>query len=165
MKDLIIKFRMYLLKHFKSKYMQTLIYGLISYEMLSYMFFGLGTSVVDYIVFSTFTAMGINSLISNIISTICAIIFAYITNRLWVFRSKTTGFVAIMQEFIKFAYARTATLIMTEVILLISEMIDGNAYIAKLIAMLLTIVLNYIFSKLFIFNDRKGNNNETSDNK
>ena len=52
---------------------------------------------------------------------------------------------------------------MTEIILLISKMIGGNPYIAKALSMVLTIVLNYIFSKLFIFNKRKGTQNENEE--
>lgn len=159
MKEKIICFRTFLLKHFKSKAIQTLIYGLISYEMISYLFFGIGTSAVDYIVFSALNVTDLSSLITNIISTACAIIFAYITNKLWVFKSKTHGFKEIIREFFRFTEARLATLVMTEVILFISIMIYGNDQvanqIAKLIAMVLTVIVNYIFSKLFIFSNRK----------
>ena len=163
MKGIIVKTRDFLLAHIKNKAARTLIYGLISYEMISYIFFGLGTSVVDYVVFSAITAVGCDELISNIISTICAIIFAYVTNKLWVFKSRTHGFAEILQEFIKFTNARIVTLVMTEIILLISKLIGGNPYIAKALAMLLTVILNYIFSKLFIFNKRKGTQNENKE--
>ena len=163
MKEIIIKIRDSLLKHCGNKQLRTLIRGLISYEMISYIFFGLGTSIVDYVVFSAITAVGCDELISNIISTICAIIFAYITNKLWVFKSRTTSFSAIIREFIKFTNARIVTLVMTEIILLISKMIGGNPYIAKALSMVLTIVLNYIFSKLFIFKKRKGTQNENEE--
>lgn len=160
MKESIIKIRTFLLKHFKNQYLQTLIWGLISYEMLSYMFFGLGTCIVDYSVFSSFTAFGLDELLSNVISTLCAIVFSYITNKIWVFKSKTHGFYEIFGEFMRFANARITTLIMSEIILLISKLLDGNPYVAKAIAMVLTVILNYIFSKLFIFNKRKGTKNE-----
>lgn len=156
MKDMIINIRGFLLRHFTNDNLQTLIYGLISYEMMSYTFFGIGTSLVDYTIFSSLTAMGCDELISNIISTVCAAVFAYITNKLWVFKSKTHGFIDVLQEFLKFANIRFFTLIMTEVILLISKFADGNPYVAKVLAMILTIILNYIFSKLLIFNQRKG---------
>lgn len=166
MKDIIIQFRSFLLKHFKNKKIQTLIYGLISYEMISYLFFGIGTSVVDYVIFTLLNATSLNSLITNIISTTCAILFAYVTNRTWVFKSQTKGAKNILNEFVKFAEARLATLIMTELILLVSILIYGNDkaanLIAKLISMLLTIILNYIFSKLFIFKNRKDKSNETA---
>ena len=160
MKEKIRQFRTFLLKHFKNKQIQTLISGLISYEMISYMFFGMGTAAVDYIVFSTFTALGMNSLISNIISTPCAVIFSYTTNKIWVFKSKTHGFSEVFHEFLKFANARIATLVMTEFILLFTQIFDGNEYIAKLVSMILTIILNYIFSKLFIFNKGKVKEND-----
>ena len=155
MREKIIRIREFLLKHFTNKHMQTLIFGLISYEMLSYVFFGFGTAIVDFAMFSFITSIGCDELISNVISTFCATVFAYITNKLWVFKSKTHGFFDILEEFIKFANVRFFTLIMTECILLISKFIGGNPYIAKFLAMILTIILNYIFSKLFIFNQRK----------
>lgn len=160
MKEKIIKVRTFLLRHFKNQYLQTLIMGLISYEMLSYMFFGLGTCIVDYGVFSSITAMGLDELISNIISTLCAILFAYVTNKLWVFKSKTHGFVEVFGEFLRFANVRIFTLVMTEAILIVSKLFHGNPYIAKAVAMVLTVILNYVFSKLFIFNKRKETNNE-----
>ena len=51
---------------------------------------------------------------------------------------------------------------MTEVILVIDKLIGGNQYIAKALSMLLTIVFNYILSKLFIFK-RKGTQNENKE--
>lgn len=166
MKDLIVKFRTFLLKHFKNKYIRKLIYGLISYEMISYIFFGVGTSVVDLVIFSALNFSGMDSLIANLISSICAIIFAYVTNKIWVFESKTNTFKEAFQEFLRFIYARIATLIMSEAIILISQLLYGNDkianQIAKIIAMVLTVIFNYIFSKLFIFNKRKGTKNENN---
>ncbi len=164
MRNLIIKFRTFLLRHFKNEKMQKLIYGLISYEMISYIFFGIGTSVVDYVIFTILNAAKMNSLITNIISSGCAILFAYVTNKLWVFRSKTNGIAEIFREFCKFTYARLLTLAISEIILLVSQLFYGNDQlanqVAKLIAMVFTVILNYIFSKLFIFKERKGTKNE-----
>ena len=155
MKDSIIKFRSFLLAHIKNPSLQTLIKGLISYEMLTYVFFGLGTAIV----FTFFNAGKVSALIANIISTFCAIIFSYVTNKRWVFKSKTSGFMEVLHEFLRFARARIATLIMSEVIIFASFAIYGNNQkvnqISKLISMVLTVILNYIISKLFIFNDRK----------
>ncbi len=159
MKDSIIKFRSFLLAHIKNPSLQTLIKGLISYEMLTYVFFGIGTAIVDYLVFTFFNTGKVSALIANIISTFCAIIFSYVTNKRWVFKSKTSGFMEVLHEFLRFARARIATLIMSEVIIFASVAIYGNNQkvnqISKLISMVLTVILNYIISKLFIFNDRK----------
>ena len=67
MKDSIIKFRSFLLAHIKNPSLQTLIKGLISYEMLTYVFFGIGTAIVDYLVFTFFNAGKVSALIANII--------------------------------------------------------------------------------------------------
>lgn len=155
MKNLIVRFREFLLNHFKSKKIQTLIYGLISYEMIVYIFFGVLTSVVDYVIYSALAYISVDLLIANIISTICAIIFAYVTNKIWVFKSKTNSLGELINEFIKFSEARVFTLVMSEFILFICKLLDGNPYIAKIIAMALTVIFNYIFSKLFIFTSRK----------
>lgn len=161
MKETIIRLREFLLAHVSNKKLQSLIIGLLSYEMVYYIFFGAGTFIIDIGIFSLITSYGCTALILNIISTICAIVFAYTTNKLWVFKSKTHGFTEVFAEFMRFAYVRFATLIMTEIILLINEkLINGNKYLAKLIAMIITIILNYVFSILFIFNNRKGTHNE-----
>ena len=99
MKDSIIKFRSFLLAHIKNPSLQTLIKGLISYEMLTYVFFGIGTAIVDYLVFTFFNAGKVSALIANIISTFCAIIFSYVTNKRWVFKSKTSGFMEVLHSF------------------------------------------------------------------
>ena len=156
MKDMIIRIREFLLRHFTNNNIRTLIYGLISYEMMSYVFFGIGTSLVDYTIFSSLTAIGCDELISNIISTICAAVFAYITNKLWVFKSKTHGFWDVLQEFLKFANVRFFTLIMTEGHIAHLKTCRWKPIYCKRLAMVLTVILNYILSKLLIFNQRKG---------
>ena len=163
MKNLIVNVRTFLLKHFKNKYIRKAIEVLVNYEMISYVFFGVGTSVVDFVIFSILNFYGMNSLIVNLVSSSCAILFAYVTNKIWVFESKTNTFQESVREFLKFIYARMATLVMSEIIIFISQLIYGNDkvanQIAKIIGMVLTIIFNYIFSKLFIFN-RKGTKNE-----
>ena len=84
MKETIIRLREFLLAHVSNKKLQSLIIGLLSYEMVYYIFFGAGTFIIDIGIFSLITSYGCTALISNIISTICAIVFAYTTNKLWV---------------------------------------------------------------------------------
>lgn len=164
MKKLIDIIREFLLKHIKNQKLRSLINALLNYEMVTYIIFGVLTSVVDYAIFSVLNVARMDTLIANLISTICAILFAYVTNKIWVFKSKTKGFGEIISEFVKFVSARITTLIMTELILLISELLYPDnitaSQIAKLIGMVLTVILNYIFSKLFIFKKKKGDKNE-----
>lgn len=156
----IIKLRFFLLRHFKNKKIQTLIWGLISYEMILYMAFGAGTAIIDFATFAGLQMAGMYPLVANIISTICAIIFAYITNRIWVFRSKVKGVKNVLLEFLAFSEVRVFTLVMTEFILLIDHYTLRMPKTAKFIGLVLTVILNYVFSKLFIFSDKKNKKNK-----
>ena len=158
MKDSIIKFRSFLLAHIKNPSLQTLIKGLISYEMLTYVFSALVLPLLTtlYLLF----LMQVRSVpYCQYHLNILCYHFSYVTNKRWVFKSKTSGFMEVLYEFLRFARARIATLIMSEVIIFASVAIYGNNQkvnqISKLISMVLTVILNYIISKLFIFNDRK----------
>ena len=155
MKDRILCFRTFLLEHFHGDKLQSLIYGLLSYQMITYVFFGIFTSVIDVGVYSILTYLHINILVANILSTLCAIVVAYITNKRFVFNSAAHGFSAVFYEFMRFSEARIATLLMTELILLICHLLHGNPYTTKIFAMVLTVCINYIVSKLYIFNSKQ----------
>ncbi|MBQ9315116.1 MAG: GtrA family protein [Clostridia bacterium] len=97
--------------------------------------------------------------ISVIISWLAAVVFAYITNRKFVFKSKNNN---VKEEMIKFFSARIATLAMEAVLMwffvtLLKMDSDMQVVIWVIITQGLVIVGNYILSKLFVFKD-KGNN-------
>ncbi len=59
-------------------------------ELIAYVFFGVLTTIVNFITYFLFASVfGINYLISNIIAWFVSVLFAYITNRIWVFESKS----------------------------------------------------------------------------
>ncbi len=159
----VVRFRTFLLRHIKNEKFRTLIWGLISAEMILYMMFGAGTALIDFGTFAFFkNVVQIDRFTSNTISTLLAILFAYITNRIWVFKSPKLGFKKLFIEFIKFSEARIGTYFMTQLILFIDLQLFHHPNIAKLIALILTVILNYIFSKLFIFSvkETKQDDNE-----
>jgi len=87
--------------------------------------------------------------IANIISWICAVTFAYVTNRKFVFKSKSKD---IKREVISFTSARIVTLIMDMVIMwLMVTLMNFNDKIAKLIVQVVVTIGNYLLSKLFVF--------------
>lgn len=89
--------------------------------------------------------------IANIISWICAVAFAYITNRKYVFESKNENKV---QEVIKFVGARISTLFIDIICMAIFvSLLKINDKFAKLLVQFIVFALNYIFSKLYVFND------------
>ncbi len=126
MKEKIIKVRTFLLRHFKNQYLQTLIMGLISYEMLSYMFFGLGTCIVDYGVFSSNAGKGQMPLLPISSRHFVLSLFAYVTNKRWVFKSKTHGFVEVSAGVFEICQCANSYINNDEVILIASVAFHGN---------------------------------------
>lgn len=126
-------------------------------EIISYLFFGVLTTVVSfgsYLLFAnTFLAekSDLDIQIANVLSWICAVTFAYITNRIFVFKSKVKGKKQV-KEIINFVFARVASLIidMAMMYILYSIMhIDDT--IAKIIVQFVVVAMNYVFSKVIIF--------------
>lgn len=106
--------------------------------------------------------VGIDAAISNIIAWIVGIAFAYITNRLWVFESKTSEFKEILRELGQFIMARLATGVIDEIIVVAgAQILMGSDYetignlIVKIGSNVLVVILNYVFSKLLVFRKDK----------
>ncbi len=129
------------------------------HEVINYLIFGGLTTVVSlvtkYILLFTIldASNGVQLQVAVVISWIVACTFAYITNRIWVFDSKSKE---IIKEVIKFFAARVITLglemfIMFVFVTLLGLNSDLWVIIWTLVAQIVVVVANYIFSKLFIF--------------
>lgn len=139
--------------------MKSLINKLFNRETISYVIFGILTTLVDYAAFYIFHyKAGWSEVLSNTIAWILAVAFAYITNKIFVFEARTENIKALLMEIISFAGARVATLILTDVFLLFTKYIGMEAMIAKIIISVAVVIINYFLSKLFIF--KKSNNKE-----
>lgn len=126
-------------------------------EIIKYLFFGGLTfvvSIVSYGLFSKF--FHIQYLISNILSWILAVTFAFITNKLFVFKSNSKEKKQVTNEVIQFFVFRLISLgIEMGILFIFVDIIKFNDLIVKIMAQIIVILLNYIFSKLFIFNTKK----------
>ena len=121
-------------------------------ETWSYLVFGVLTTVVDYIVaLLCFEAIGWGELTSNNIAWAVSVAFAYITNKLFVFESKSFQWKVLVKEIGAFVSARVLTLIIADAIILGAKYLNIGFLIAKVISSVFVIIFNYIFSKLFIF--------------
>ncbi|MBQ9609303.1 MAG: GtrA family protein [Lachnospiraceae bacterium] len=122
-------------------------------EVLLYLFFGGLSFIVSIGTFALFNVKcGINELIANILSWIITVLFAFITNRIWVFESKTEGTKAFVTQMLSFYGGRIITLVIEELILFIFiTWLGFPSIIIKVIAQIVVIVLNYIISKMIIF--------------
>ena len=126
-------------------------------EVLLYLFFGFLTFVVSIGSFAYCNkAMHMNELLANIISWILAVLFAYVTNKIWVFDGKTNGVVDFIRQIVAFFGGRVFTLIVEELILFVFiTKLGMGSIVIKVIAQVVVIVLNYVISKLIVFKGNK----------
>lgn len=122
-------------------------------ELVLYVVFGALTTVVSFVsYYACNTMLGIHYLASNIVSWILAVLFAYITNKLFVFESKGLSKKELAREFFAFIAARLVSLGMEELGLwLMIGTLHWNENLAKLIMQVVVVIANYVFSKLLIF--------------
>lgn len=122
-------------------------------EMLLYLFFGGLSFVVSVVTYGIFNqGIGLNELIANVISWIITVIFAFFTNRIWVFNAPTNGVKEFIAQIVSFFGGRVVTLVIEEVILLVFiTWLDFPSMVIKIIAQVVVIVLNYVISKLVVF--------------
>lgn len=127
---------------------------LIKYkEQISYLFFGVLTTLLNVFLFWLFTEkLHLKASVANIPAAIICIVFAYVTNKLFVFESKDTNKQETLKEFIKFISGRLGTTLIGELIILIGADIlhFPNMYV-KLFEQGFQVVGNYLISKLFVF--------------
>ncbi len=124
-------------------------------EIINYLIFGVLTTIVSLVTYYTlvFTILNPNKALelqlANILSWIISVIFAYITNRIYVFKSKNKN---IKKEFINFCGSRIITLLLDMFIMFFFvTLLHLNDKIFKLISQVLVVIGNYIISKIFVF--------------
>ena len=151
-------------------------------EIIRYIFFGVLTTIVSFgtyylfrFIFPTeesvpdflrwtfkltaFFSTESSTVLPVILSWICAVLFAYVTNRIWVFESKASG-IGILSEFLKFCGARVLTLFVDLLIMFLLVDLTGIngglwEFFAKIVSNVFVLVLNYILSKLVVFRKKK----------
>lgn len=181
---MIEKFRELLFKVFKKEsFLGKLIDKLFTQEIITYIFFGVLTTVVNLLTFYIFKRIFIsigwdgifNSIIpegsslqklfvggtdyldANFIAWVVGVIFAFVTNKLWVFDSKSWKPSVAGKEFTGFMGARIFSFaIETIAMFTLVTLLSVNDFIAKIIVGMVVIIINYIFSKLIIFKKKPG---------
>lgn len=152
-------------------------------EQLSYLFFGALTTLLNFALLNMFTALGgidFAAGVGNVLNNALCILFAYVTNRAFVFKSKSTG-AAARREFVSFIGARLFTAVLDQLIMWLGVGVLGArlfgagavggpdgptalfstlspslwANLVKLFSQVVVIVSNYVFSKWFVFKKPK----------
>ena len=134
---------MNIVKEMYEKYKEIILYGV----------FGVLTTVVSIVTFYLFVdKLQVNYIIGNVISWVFAVAFAYVTNKIWVFENKNFTKDYIFKEAMSFVGSRIATLVVETVLMfLLVDLISIEKMISKVFVSIIVIILNYVFSKLFVF--------------
>lgn len=145
-------------------------------EIILYVAFGVLTTLVSwgsYAIFVNFAKITV--FWSNLLSWICAIVFAYVTNKLWVFESKSWESGLVIKELLGFVASRGVTGVIEIVFVPVlaklgfdnifysmlknldikAELLFTDGIYSKIAIAVIVVILNYIFSKLFVFKKRK----------
>lgn len=123
-------------------------------EYVLYILYGVLTTGVNFLTYFVLVKkLGISTVTSNVDATLVSIIFAYVTNKLYVFKSRKDTFRDLVEEFSKFSCGRLATGILDTIIVVLGvDYIKANEIIVKTLSCLIVIILNYAISKLIVFN-------------
>ena len=137
--------------------MRTLLHKLINRETITYIIFGVLTTAVNYVTYYLlykFTAL--DAIIYNTIAWAVSVVFAFITNKLFVFESKSWKIQTVLLEFFPFVVARILSLLLEEAFLLLTVNVMGiHELIAKIIISVVVVIVNYFASKFLIFRNKK----------
>lgn len=139
-------------------------------DKLLYLFFGGCTTLVNLgITYFFWYALGwekiyvgkfaLGTFAGNLIGIVAAILFAYVTNKKYVFVSKTNGMNELLSEFFRFVGGRVSTLIIELGGVQLAAILFPNSgtllFIAKLVTQILVVIINYFISKFLVFRGNK----------
>ena len=127
------------------------------WDIISYLFFGGLTTVVNYVVYlPCFNLLGMSAAVSNVIAWAAAVLFAFLTNKPFVFKSHDWSAKTVWPEFTKFVGCRIGSGVLETAIIFVTVDVlawDGNWM--KLITSVLVVILNYFASKLLVFRKKE----------
>ena len=126
-------------------------------ELILYVFFGGLTTLVNWASYWLLAdVFRVPNLWATAIAHILSILYAYVTNRIWVFESKAKGFSAVFWEMVRFFGCRAASFVLDLLCMRIG--VGGlhvNDMVMKLLSNVIVVIVNYVFSKLIVFRKPK----------
>ncbi len=149
----------------KDNLINTVMKKLLSREVITYLIAGGLTTVVNFVVYGVlFNYLDVANMLANTIAWVVAVIFAYIVNNYWVFQNDTSSGKKEGEKLVKFFSARIVTLIVESAGMFffidVLKLYQYNMIVKGFIA-IIVIVLNYIFSKLFVFDKNTKTSEDT----
>ncbi len=124
-------------------------------ELARYIGFGIGSLIINIIAFWAYNdALGVHYLIANVIAWVLSVIFAFVTNKVFVFNSRSWKASVWIKECISFMTARMITGVFDMVVMVVMvDLLNANEMLAKFVANFFVIFTNYGISKLWIFKE------------
>lgn len=130
---------------------------IINKETFLYIVFGGLTTLVSIVTYMLFR-LCLSVELAQVLSWICAVTFAYVTNKIFVFESKVSGFSKLLKEILLFFAARIATGVLEFGAMIVLVKPDTTRFVELIVKVFVTgvvIVLNYVLSKIFVFAKKK----------
>lgn len=126
-------------------------------EIITYVFFGGCTTLVNWACYWVLAhPLGMDETLATFIAQVLSVLFAYVTNRRWVFQSRVTGFGPVMREMGSFFLSRVSTILLDMALMeIFAKRLGFNDLAVKLVSNILIIVLNYVLSKLLVFRGKR----------
>ena len=126
-------------------------------DVILYLVFGVLTTVVNYIVyFPVHNLLKFSAAVSNVIAWIIAVIFAFFTNKPFVFKSNDWSKEVMIPEALKFVGCRISSgIIETLILLLFVDILSVNGNSMKIVTSVVVVILNYFGSKLLVFRKKQ----------
>lgn len=126
-------------------------------SIIRYAFFGVMTTIVNVAVYSLFyEVLSIGNILSTVVSWGLAVAFAFVTNKLFVFESRSWKVKTALKEVTNFILCRVGTGLVEVIMMYVFvDILSYNGTIMKLLTNIIVIILNYVASKLIIFQRSK----------
>ena len=122
---------------------------ILNKETILYLIFGICTTILNIIIYRGLTLLKIDYLVSTILAWFISVVFAFITNKIFVFENHNKKFLSLFAQFFS---SRILTGGVDVFIMFISvDILCFNDFIVKIISNILIIIINYLLSKMFIF--------------
>ncbi len=119
-------------------------------EMILYVFFGGLTTLVNWGVFFplyNFTGLGLE--LSNSLAWAASVLFAFLTNKPFVFKSTDWSAKVTVPEFVKFVGCRAGSGLLELLLMVLTvDLLGWNGNLMKIAVSVLVVIINYIGSKL-----------------
>ena len=129
---------------------------LLNKETIMYLVFGVLTTVVDLAIYLICITLSINFILANIFAWCGAVLFAYITNKLFVFENRNYDPKLVLNELTTFVSARLFSLVFSIVFIYTAVSLLGtDKLVAKIISAIFVVIINYFLSKIYVFNTDK----------